>query len=150
MRAHTADRQPVGLFHFHRIRRLPVLAWRCGKKLATAREHDTRRLIRSSLRKNLPEELHGASEILHPIGTETALIEYHPRWPFGSAVDNIQKLVDRKSARASIDHQAVELAHLDAVTGEAARFLSDDDLGAIFLVGAFETNRYCRPACCRN
>jgi len=69
------------------------------------------------------------------------IIQRHPGWSHGAAFGDVKQFVDCDSACPSIDHQPVEFAHMDAIAGKAARFLADDDFGAIFLVGAFKSAR---------
>src|SRR5271168_3342151 len=73
-----------------------------------------------------------------PIGRQTGLVKRNPAWGFRSVFGNADQLIDRQSARAPIDHEPVELAHANVIAGKTARLLSDDDLGAVFFVGALE------------
>ena len=84
------------------------------------------------------EEVYCGSEIAGAIGGQAGKIPRDPVRKLGSAFGDTKKFVNSDSARPSIDHQPVEFAHMYVVAGKAARFLSDDDLRAIFLVRAFK------------
>src|ERR1700691_3369144 len=129
------------LLHLHRMRCVPVMPRRRLEKLAAPLEHDTGGLIRWPHSQKLPKETHGRCEIARSIGGKAEVIERNPAWRWGSGFGDRKQFVDGQSTNSSIDHQPVELARLDAIAGKAARLLSDDDVGAVFLVGGFEPAR---------
>src|SRR5882762_2421987 len=100
-----------------------------------------RGLVRCPRIQNLLEETCRIHKITAAIGRKTGFVQRHPGGSHGSAFGDVKQFVDCDSARPSIDRQPVEFARMDAIAGKAARFLADDDFGAVFLVGAFKPAR---------
>src|ERR1700677_3886491 len=129
----SCDGDGCVLLHFHCVRCVPLIPrWRL-KKLAASLEHDTGGLIRRPHSQKLPKETESRREIPRSIGGKAGVIQREPAWRFGSGFGDRKQLVDGQSTNSSIDHQPVELARPDAVAGKAAGFLSDDNVGAVFL-----------------
>src|SRR5258705_3570116 len=129
------------LLGFHCVRRFPILSRRRFEILAASSEHNARGLVGRPRLQNLLKQAYGNGEIARAIGGQAGIVQRHPSWRHGSAFGHIKQFVDCNSARPSIDHQPVEFAYLYVIAGKAARFLSDDDYGAIFLICAFKPAR---------
>src|ERR1700678_320910 len=137
----TIARNFPTLLRLHRIGRVPIVTRRRLDVLQAPLEHDARGLIRSPCVQNLLEEVCRACEIAAAIGCKAMLIERHPVQRRSSGFGDVEQFVDSDPTCPSIHHQPVQFAHLDALAGKTARFLPDDDFGAVFLIGPFQ------PAC---
>src|SRR3954447_16189859 len=106
--------------------------------LVASLDHDAGWLVCRPCIEHVLEEACCTREVAAAIGRKAALMEGHPGREHGSVFGDAEQFVDRDAAGPAIDRQTVEFAHEYAIAGKAAGFLADDDVGAIFLVGAFE------------
>src|SRR5258708_32155095 len=109
------------LLGFHGVRRFPIFSrWR-PEKLAASFEHNARGLVRRPRSQKLLKKAHGTGEIARSIGRKAGIIQRYPAGRPASACGHAKPFVGCKSSHPSIDHQPVELTHLDVIAGNAAR-----------------------------
>ena len=71
-------------------------------------------------------------------GGKPGLVAFYPIERTAELAGHSQQFVDLQAARAAIDREPVEFANDDAIARQPARFGTDDDRGAVSLVGALE------------